>query len=92
MSQVRASHILVKSEKKIKEIAELIEKGKSFEDMARAHSDCPSGVSGGDLSWFGKGMMVKPFEEAAFKLNVGEISGPVQTQFGFHLIKVTGKK
>ena len=68
-----------------------INNGIAFEDLAKEYSKCPSGRDGGDLRWFGKGMMVKPFEDAAFSLEVGELSGPVQTQFGWHLIKVTDK-
>ena len=69
-----------------------IKNGVAFEDLARDYSKCPSGRDGGDLRWFGKGMMVKPFEDAAFALSeLGEISQPVQTQFGWHLIQLTGK-
>lgn len=86
MSNVRASHILVKT---LNEAQELKGKIGTYEDFAMAasqHSMCPSKANGGDLGPFGRGMMVKPFEDAAFGLNVGEMSEPVQTQFGYHLI------
>ncbi len=87
MSQVTASHILVDHEYEITDLLKKIEEGKSFEELAKDYSNCPSGKDGGNLGSFGKGMMVKPFEDAAFALKVGEISGPIKTQFGFHLIK-----
>lgn len=89
---VRASHILVQTEEEIKEIAEKIEGGASFEDMAKESSKCPSGNNGGDLGEFSRGKMVPEFEEAAFTLEIGKVSEPVKTQFGYHLIKVTEKK
>jgi peptidyl-prolyl cis-trans isomerase C len=92
MSQIRASHILVPSKQDAEALKALIDSGRSFEELARASSQCPSGQEGGDLGWFRKGMMVKPFEDAAFALNEGEVSGAVQTQFGYHLIKLTGRK
>jgi parvulin-like peptidyl-prolyl isomerase len=92
MDQVRASHILVKDEGAAKQLKSQIEGGASFEEMAKEHSSCPSKRQGGDLGWFGKGQMVKPFEDAAFSLNEGKVSDPVKTQFGFHLIKVTGTR
>ena len=90
--QVRAEHILVKTEKQAQDLKSRIEKGESFEELAREYSECPSGRSGGDLGYFTYGQMVKPFETAAFKTEVGKISEPVQTQFGWHLIKVIDKK
>lgn len=90
-TEVRASHILVKTEQEAKNLYNEIKKGKSFAELAEEKSLCPSGQNGGDLGFFGKGMMVKPFEDAAFALEVGELSEPVQTQFGWHLIQVTGK-
>lgn len=91
MSTVRASHILVDSEKQAQDLKAKIDAGEKFEDLARKHSSCPSGRDGGDLGTFGRGMMVKPFEEACFSMQVGQVSAPVQTQFGYHLIKLTEK-
>lgn len=91
-NEVKASHILVKTEDEAKKLLEEINAGKSFADAAAEVSLCPSGANGGDLGHFGRGMMVKPFEDAAFALEkVGQISEPVQTQFGWHLIQLTGK-
>ena len=91
--EVNASHILVKTEEEAIEIRKQLLKGASFEEMARKYSICPSGASnGGNLGFFGKGIMVPEFEKAAFALSVGEISQPVQTQFGYHIIKIIDKK
>ncbi len=91
-NEVRASHILVKTEQEAIDLYNEIQNGKSFEEIAQAKSLCPSGQNGGDLGFFGKGMMVKPFEDAAFALEIGEISKPVETQFGWHLIKMIDKQ
>ena len=88
---VRASHILVKTEEEARKLYDEIKAGLDFADAAAQFSLCPSGANGGDLGFFGKGMMVKPFEDAAFNLEVGEMSEPVETQFGWHLILLTGK-
>jgi peptidyl-prolyl cis-trans isomerase C len=89
--EVRASHILVKTEDEAKNLLEEINSGKDFAQAAKEVSLCPSGQEGGDLGFFKKGVMVKPFEDAAFSLKeIGEISQPVQTQFGWHLIQLTG--
>ena len=90
--KVRASHILVKTEEEANDLYEKISNGADFAEMAQEYSLCPSKRDGGDLRYFGKGMMVKPFEDAAFSLEVGEMSKPVETQFGWHLIKLTDKK
>ena len=91
--KVRASHILVKTEDEVNELVSKLNEGADFAELAQECSLCPSGREGGDLGFFGKGMMVKPFEDAAFALEeVGQVSEPVQTQFGWHLIKLTGKK
>lgn len=88
----KASHILVNSKDLAASIKSEIKKGAKFEEMARKHSTCPSKSKGGDLGWFGPGQMVKPFEDAVKKSGIGSISDPVKTQFGFHIIKVTGKR
>lgn len=90
-ASVRAKHILVDSEEKANEIKEKINNGLCFEDAAREFSTCPSSSQGGDLGVFTRGKMVPEFENAAFELEVGEISNPVETQFGYHLIKVDEK-
>ena len=88
MSTVSAKHILVDHEHEAQDLLTKIGKGEgTFEEMAQKFSKCPSGKSGGDLGEFGKGQMVAPFEEAAFGLEVGKVSTPVKTQFGYHLIK-----
>jgi peptidyl-prolyl cis-trans isomerase C len=88
-NQVKASHLLVKTEEEAQKLYDELANGKSFEEAAMENSLCPSGMSGGDLGFFGHGQMVKPFEDAAFSLKKGELSKPVQTQFGWHLIYVT---
>jgi len=102
--QVRASHILIKLEsgaddtqkaeakKKIEEIQKMIEDGGDFAELARTHSQGPSSVQGGDLGYFERQKMVKPFSDAAFKLQPGQISPIVETRFGFHIIKVVDRK
>ncbi len=89
---VEASHILVDDEEKAKVLLANIRNGKiSFEDAAKANSSCPSKEKGGALGNFTRGQMVPEFEQAAFAMNVGEISEPVKTQFGYHIIKLTNK-
>ena len=90
-TEVKASHILVETEEEAINLKEEILSGKAFEDVAAEISLCPSGANGGDLGFFGQGQMVGEFEEAAFNLNVGELSDPVRTNFGWHLILVTDK-
>lgn len=84
---IKARHILVDQEFEAQDIEKKLTEGKTFEDMAKAFSKCPSGKRGGDLGAFGVGRMVKSFEEAAFALEIGQVSKPVRTQFGYHLIK-----
>lgn len=90
-ASVRAKHILVDSEEKAKEVKAVIDGGVSFEEAAQKNSSCPSSSQGGDLGFFTRGRMVPEFEEAAFELAIGEVSEPVKTQFGYHLIKVEEK-
>jgi peptidyl-prolyl cis-trans isomerase C len=90
--EVRASHILVKSEQKAKEILEKLNNGTDFAELAKKYSICPSSKKGGDLGYFTKGKMVRPFENLAFSLKKGEIGGPIKTEFGYHIIKVTDQR
>ncbi len=101
---VRASHILIsyegaeratstRTKEEARELAEDIDKkakaGENFEELARAYSDCPTAEKGGDLGFFKEGRMVKPFEDASFALEPGQVSDVVETKFGFHVIKRT---
>lgn len=103
--QVAASHILLayegamratatrSKEEALEQITALkseIDGGAAFADVASANSDCPSGAQGGDLGSFARGMMIKEFEDAAFAMEVGDISDVVETAFGYHLIQRTG--
>ncbi len=87
-NKISASHILVKTEQEANVALYDVTHGKTFEDVARAVSICPSKKDEGNLGWFGRGMMVKQFEDAAFSLKKGEISRPVKTQFGWHIIRI----
>ena len=88
VSKIRCSHILVQKQSESLAILERIRKGEKFALLAKELSiDRGNAKRGGDLGYFGRGRMVRPFEEAAFKLNVGEISNPVKTEFGYHIIK-----
>lgn len=103
--QINASHILLMyagsersratrskedAQSQIADIAKQLQDGADFSALARQHSDCGSAQAGGDLGGFGRGQMVKGFEDAAFALGVGETSGVVETPFGFHIIRRTG--
>ena len=89
ISQVCANHILVPTELDAIKLKSQIKTFEDFSKYAKLYSTCPSGQRGGDLGCFGRGMMVKPFENAAFDGKVGEVSDPIKTQFGYHLIWVT---
>ncbi|HQO09230.1 MAG TPA: peptidylprolyl isomerase [Clostridiales bacterium] len=92
--EVRASHILFGEGDKEQalEIHEQLLNGADFTELAKNHSQCPSGQNGGDLGYFDKGKMVPEFEQAAFEMETGEISDLVQTQFGYHIIKLTDRR
>ena len=93
VSQIKASHILVKTEAEAKKISETLKKGANFAELAKKYSIDPgSAKNGGDLGYFSPGQMVPEFEQAAAKLKPGEISEPIKTKFGYHIIKVTDKK
>lgn len=89
---INASHILVDSEEKALEIKEQIEKGEDFAKLAKELSTCPSSSVGGDLGTFSPGQMVPEFDEVAQKIEIGKISDPVKTKFGYHLILVSDRK
>lgn len=91
MAKASARHILVDSEEKCNELKAQIEGGADFADVAKDNSSCPSGKSGGDLGEFSPGQMVKEFNDVVFSGEVGVIHGPVQTQFGYHLIDITNR-
>lgn len=90
--QVHAAHILVDKEDKARDLLSRVNSGENFGEIAKRYSSCPSGRKGGDLGWFGRGQMVKEFEDAAFGAQKGATVGPVKTQFGWHLIKVLDQR
>jgi peptidyl-prolyl cis-trans isomerase C len=87
-SKIKASHILVEKHSQAEKIYDQVTKN-NFADLAKQHSTCPSRRKGGNLGEFGRGQMVKEFEKVAFGMNVGEISKPVKTKFGYHIIMRT---
>lgn len=91
-TKVNASHILLKKQSEANAAYSDIKLGASFEDIAKARSLCPSRKKAGNLGWFGRGQMVKEFEQKAFSMQKGEISTPIRTQFGYHIIKVNDVK
>ena len=91
MGRATARHILVSTEEACNDLKQQISDGADFADMAAAHSKCPSGKQGGDLGSFTPGQMVPEFDTVVFNDAVGEVHGPVQTQFGYHLIEITSR-
>ena len=86
-NKIKCSHILVDKQSEALQLLDEIKKGKKFGAIAKAISKCPSRKKDGNLGYFTKGMMVKEFDQVAFKLQIGERSEPVKTQFGYHIIK-----
>ena len=89
-TKIRASHILLEKQSQALIVAEELKAGGNFSELAKKYSTCPTGKRGGDLGQFGRGKMVKEFEQAAFSLKPGQVSEPIKTQFGYHIIKRTG--
>ena len=92
VKSVNAAHILVPKEEEAQKIIARIAKGEDFEALAKRFSRCPSKSKGGKLGWFGKGDMVKEFEDAAFSAKKGDVVGPVRTEFGYHIILIIDQK
>ena len=91
MARASARHILVKTEEACVDLKNKIQGGADFGEMAKEHSDCPSGREGGSLGEFGPGQMVPEFDTVVCNDAVGEVHGPVNTQFGYHLIEITSR-
>jgi peptidyl-prolyl cis-trans isomerase C len=86
-----ARHILVKTEEACKDLKTKISEGSDFAELAKKHSQCPSGREGGNLGSFGPGQMVPEFDKVVFSAPVNEVQGPIKTQFGYHLVEVTSR-
>ena len=91
MAKAAARHILVETNEECEDIKKQIEAGADFVELAKEHSQCPSSQNGGALGEFSPGQMVKEFDDVVFSEDLGKIHGPVQTQFGFHLIEITSR-
>jgi peptidyl-prolyl cis-trans isomerase C len=91
MARASARHILVKTEEACVDLKNKIQEGADFGEMAKEHSECPSGREGGGLGEFSPGQMVPEFDTVVFNDAVGEVHGPVKTQFGYHLIEITSR-
>jgi peptidyl-prolyl cis-trans isomerase C len=91
MATASARHILVPTQDACADLKQQIENGADFAELAREHSQCPSGQRGGDLGTFNQGQMVKEFDQVVFQDDLGKVHGPIQTQFGYHLIEITAR-
>jgi len=91
MSRARARHILVDNAEKCEELKNEIQNGADFAQVAKEHSSCPSSRQGGDLGEFGRGEMVKEFDDVVFSGELNTVHGPVKTQFGYHLLEITSR-
>ncbi len=91
MAKASARHILVKTEEACQALKTQIETGADFAELAKEHSQCPSGKEGGDLGEFARGQMVPEFDKVVFHEEIGKVHGPVKTQFGYHLLEITSR-
>ena len=91
MTKATARHILVDTEEECQNLKDALAGGADFGELAASHSKCPSGRNGGDLGSFGPGEMVKEFDQVVFNEAVGQVHGPVRTQFGYHLLEITSR-
>ena len=91
MDRATARHILVATQEECEDIKKQIENGADFAELAKERSQCPSGQQGGDLGEFSSGQMVKEFDQIVFTEEIGKVHGPVQTQFGYHIIEITSR-
>lgn len=91
MPRATARHILVENQGQCESLKQLILDGADFADVARQHSNCPSGEAGGDLGEFGQGDMVKEFDDVVFSGELHVVHGPIKTQFGYHLLEITSR-
>lgn len=92
MARASARHILVSTEAECQALKDQIAGGADFAELAKEHSQCPSGRQGGELGTFGPGQMVPAFDKVVFSAPINEVQGPVQTQFGYHLLEVTSRE
>ena len=92
MAKAAARHILVETQEQCEDLKTQIESGTDFAEVAQQHSKCPSGQRGGDLGEFGTGQMVPEFDQVVFSKELGQVHGPIQTQFGYHLIEITRRE
>ena len=91
MAKASARHILVDTQQQCEELKQQIENGADFAEIAKQHSNCPSGARGGELGEFAPGQMVREFDEVVFSGELHKVHGPVQTQFGYHLLEITSR-
>jgi len=91
MATATARHILVETEEECSNLKAQIKSDADFAELAKEHSQCPSGQQGGDLGSFSPGQMVKEFDDVVFSAEIGKVQGPVKTQFGYHLIEITSR-
>lgn len=91
MATATARHILVETQQQCEDLKQQIESGADFAQIAKEHSKCPSGQQGGDLGEFSQGQMVKEFDDVVFSEEIGKVHGPIETQFGFHLLEITSR-